>query len=217
MALIAPDVCRYTINGSYLDRPVANIIDAVILDTIGPTGRNEAVERFCGVILNAWALHYLPVAPSAYRFDSVSWVDLNSESGSVGVRSSTDVYDLPLNGALAGQMYTGAVSVLVTKQTTAARGQRQGRWFLPPCTEADIEGNFIGADYLNALNDGLSDIVEALTDTGTIGDYQAFPTVVHTRNVGTPSNPDIVYVNNTQINSLTAQGRVSTQRRRNRR
>lgn len=216
MPLVAPDVCRFSINGVYLNRPAINTLDMVINDQVGPGTRHDDIEFVAGQMIDAWADNVMTRFGSSYSFRDVSWVDLDSADGEVGSRAETPNTNLPMSASGAGQPLSAALAMLVTKVTTRQRGGRPGRWFLPGFTEGDIEGNIWLESTLVATNAALSEFLEEMTETGTVGDHSFFPTVVHTRNTGTPSNPNIVYVNNTQITDLNASGRVSTQRRRNR-
>lgn len=216
MALIAPDVVRFNINGSYLGRPCVNVLDMVVQPDDSGEGRDQAIIDTAGQIINVWCEEMLDFFTQSYSFDSVSWVDLNSEDGFVGVRTSTDTNTLPDLGNIIQPAYSGAVATLVTKETSSRRGQRPGRWFLAPPGEDAVNGNFLVGTYLEALNTALSEVVERLTETGIALGINYFPTVIHTRNTGTPTNPNIVYEGNTQVTNFSAAQRVSTQRRRNR-
>jgi hypothetical protein len=217
MTLVAPDVCRYSINGDYLNRPAVNVLDMVVQPEDGSiVGRQDAIEITSRVILNAWVDNVMTRFGSSYSLQSISWVDLNSDTGSVGITTSTPAHTLPLNAGGTGEPLTAALAMLVTKVTTRSRGSRPGRWFLPGFVEQDIVGNIWVGTTLSNTNAALSTFLEEVTETGLTELVKYFPTVVHTRNTGTPSNPNIVYVNNTQITDLQANGRVSTQRQRNR-
>lgn len=217
MALVAPECVRYTINGRYLTRPAVNVLDMVVQPNDNSIiSRNDAIPIVAGVIIDAWADTVMSRFNSSYTFDSVSYVDLNDPNGPVGEVTQTDFISLPQQATGNGEPLTAALAMLVTKETQRQRGSRPGRWFLPAFTEGDIAGNIWINSTLVATNDELSDFLERVTETGIIQDINQFPTVIHTRNAGTPQNPVIQYVNNTQITGLQAQGRVSTQRRRNR-
>lgn len=217
MPIVAPDVVRYSINGNYLNRPAVNVLDMVVRSQDSEAQpRDEIIESVAGRLINQWVDNVMTRFNASYSFESVSWVDLNSVDGQVGSRTSTDEYTLPRAAVGAGQPLTAALAMLVEKVTQRQRGSRPGRWFLPAFTEGDINGNIWESGTLVATNAALSNFLEEMTETGLGNEQYYFPTVVHTRNEGTPTNPNIVYVNNTQINDLQASGRVSTQRRRNR-
>lgn len=212
--IVAPGVCRYYVNQTYRDRRVVNIIDLVVNDTVGPTSRDEAVNSAAGDVLDAWDQYIRGGQSELLRCDTVSWVDLNSEDGSTGEISSTADTTWPAFGGALGQALPSNVAILVTKQTSSRRGSRNGRMFVAGLTEQNCVGNLIEGGFLSTITADYGDFTEALTETGVIADYQTFPTVVHTRNVGTPSAPVIEYVDNTQITSFSPQATVATQRRR---
>lgn len=208
MPLIVPNVARYTVEGTYLDAPVANVIDMYIPDGWAGLTRDDAVEQVGRNVLTGWYLEILPVMKGQYIAQDVTWVDLNTADGSTGtvVVGNQPEYTFPYPGAIGGEPYTAAVATLVTKNTVARRGERQGRMFLCPPGEADIIGNTIQPDYLTALNSALSDFTEYLY-AGT--ENSAYPVVVHQPAGGT-------FGTSTPVTGMTARARVSTQRRRNR-
>lgn len=214
--LVAPDVCRYTVNGTYLGRPVANVIDMVVLDGVGPTTRSEAIDDVAGDIIDAWDQHVLSWVNTGYIADNVSWVDLTSEDGETGSKQDTTDTSWPRDGDSGGDPYAASVAALVTKATSSARGQRNGRLFIAGLDESFVSGNLIDATVAVGIQTELDQFTEALTETGVVATYECFPTVVHTKNTGTVANPVIEYVSNTQISSFRLERRVASQRRRNR-
>lgn len=215
MPLVAPDVCRYTMNGLWAGRQVANILDMVV-DPSGTVldGRDAAIEHVAGVLLDEFATWVVGALTVDYQFTSVSWVDLNSATGSTGERTSTDARTLPIVGGAGGAAATSNVAMLVKKVTTSARGQRAGRWYLPNPGEVQINENELEATFRGEVQGNLNTFLENITETGVAASWPRFPTVVHTRNIGTPSNPNIEYVDNTQITTMQLQSRLATQRRR---
>ena len=210
--LIVPDVCRYTIEGSYLGAPCFNILDTY-LPADGLMTRPEAVAAMAEVVLDAWSDFVLPVMKSQYTAEAVSWLDLDSATGTTGSTTRGSTADgpyaiWPKTGEIGGEAYTGAVATLVRKRSVATRGQRQGRMFLPPPGEADIAGNTIGAPYLAALNTALGEVVYTLANPPTPIGSAALVTVHDPAGAAAPTW--------TEVTELSARDRVSTQRRRNR-
>lgn len=204
MALTRAGICRYTCNGTYLGAPVATIVDMLVNPVVAGPGRDEQVADIAEVVLDRWANRLMPLMKGQYSFNSVSWVDLNTVSGSTGEITSTDATTLPVLGEIGGAPYSGAVAILVDKNTVARRGQKSGRMFLPPCGEADIEGNTIGTPYLNALQAALNSLYEGLTVATA---PSAGPVVVHSGlNVEGPGW--------SAITGYRARSKVTTQRRR---
>lgn len=212
--IVAPNVVRYYVNQQYNDRKVVNVIDLVVLDAVGPFTREDAVHSAAGDVLDAWDQYIRGGQSTGLICLSVSYVDLNSEDGATGTINGTTDTLWPSAGGAEGQALPSNVSILVTKQTASRRGSRNGRMFVAGLTEQNCVGNNIEQTFLNTITGDYGNFTEALTETGVIADYQTFPTVVHTKNVGTPQNPDIVYVDNTQITSFSPQRQVATQRRR---
>lgn len=216
MALVAPSIVRFTINGTYLGRPTANVLDVLIVDELAPEDRAQGAENYAEYLRGQWTDHVLPLLSSSYSAESVTFVDLDSETGATG-RARNEVSPVwPRAGGISGVPYAGSVALLVTKGGNARRGQRQGRWFLPGLSEANVTGNTVDADMVAAVNVELAEMLEALSAGEGLPFEGALPVVVHTKNVGTPTDPVIEYEGHSTITSLTAQGRVASQRRRNR-
>lgn len=215
--IVAPGVCRFTFVGTYLDKPCLNVLDMVInQQSPGIYPRSDGIEEAANTLLDAWAEEVAVLSQQSYEFTELRWIDLDSEDGEVGSLTATGSNTLPVSGEGSGEPYTAAVAMLVTKVTSRQRGLRQGRMFLAPADEQNITGNLLSGPFLAVANANLSNFVERITETAVIADHNYFPTVVHTRNEGTAQNPEIVYVNNTQITDFQMSARVSTQRRRNR-
>lgn len=215
--LVAPDVCRYVIEGTYLSKPCLNVLDMVVQAGDSPVvPRSEVIPEVAKLLIDNWKNKICTNVSSDYTFNAVSWVDLDTADGQTGSRTSSPTYNLPQSGSRPGDPITAAVAILITKETTASRGLRPGRWFIGGLTEGDVSGNIINGSYLGDFNTALGDMVTNLTETGLLEPMHYFPTVVHTKTTGTGASKVTTYKGNTQITNLRASGRVSTQRRRNR-
>ena len=213
--IVAPDVCRYTVHQTMGGRQIANVIDLVVLDQSGGTfDRNDAIHAAAGDVLDAWDQYIRGGQSTDLSCESVSYVDLNSADGRTGIVSTTADTTWPSTGGAAGERLPSNVSLLVTKQTASSRGSRNGRMYVAGLTEQFVNGSNVTGSFFSVLVGDYGNFTEALTETGVVSVYSTFPTVVHTRNVGTSSNPVIEYVNNTQITSFAPQQLLATQRRR---
>lgn len=205
--LEAPDTIRYTLHGSYLGRPVATVLDCHLEEGIG-SEYSAQIYEYAGDILNNWVEHIVAGLSNQYVFERIAWLDLD-EGGWTGERTSTSEHSLPAAGVDTGQPVSGNTAMLITKVTGARRGERQGRMFLPGITEGAIEGNFLSASYVEAWNEeNLASFLEGISDTPDIGTTERYPVVLHTI--------DGVYQSKSKVTALTLQGRVASQRRRNR-
>lgn len=211
--LVAPSVVRFTIHGSVGQRPVNNVLDIVISGNAG-VGRAEAIDEVAANLINQWTEVILDRTTSAYTAERISWVDLDSLDGSVGQANETEDWVWPKAGGLNGAPASGNVAILVTKVTTASRGSRDGRMFLPPPAEDSTAGNNLTGAYITSLQAGTSAFLENMTNTAIGAGYQTFPTVIHTRTTGTGANRVTEYLGNTQITNLLVNSLLATQRRR---
>jgi len=217
MALIAPGVARFTLNGTNAGSNTwANIWDARMLGDVA-ADRAEACSIYAQLIIDVWSYSISSSQTDDVTLTSVSWVDLDSAEGSTGSQSLGFAELPPYVGAQSGAGSPLQVSVLAIKGGSSQRGSRNGRMFIPGIPEADADEANMASGPLGVLNDRLETFLFALTDPSDIPDFSVLPCVVHTRNVGTPQNPEIEYVSNSVITSLQAVPRLATQRRRLRR
>lgn len=209
-AIIAPGICRYTVNGTYAGQPIANIIDMQIDTTGSVESRSSAVEAQAGILINEWSDHILPIVSAAYVATSVSWVDLDSLSGSTGERTSTDQEDWPLVGGLVGAPTPGNVAVRVGKRITPTRGQRQGRMYLVGQPEANTDAanpNVLTSAVITTINSQLESFLGNINQSdGDIIGYTSQMVVVHT--------VDDVFEDYSVVQALTVEARLGSQRRR---
>lgn len=220
MVLVAPEIARYTVHGRYSDRPVANVLDIEIIQSGTPAERATAVAAHAGVLVSAWADNIPENLFYEYVAQSVSWVDLNSETGTVGETTVGPGTDFPSAGVVGGAGMPGNVAFRVNKAIVAARGQRQGRMYLAGVAEAATAAatpNIVDGAIATALNLDLAAFLTAITSTASVvpPSYAAYPVVVHTENVAPPgADPEIVFTGSSRINGLTVDTRIASQRRR---
>jgi hypothetical protein len=219
---VVPRVCRFTVNGHFMDRKVANVIDMTI-DTTGViTNRADAISDQCGVLLNQWHTDILPSLSILYFADSVSWLDLNSEDGSVGSRTTSGGHTWPAAGGDSLSPMPGNVSALVHKSTTSARGARQGRMYLPGVTEPETQSttpNTLDPTVVTALNTKLSAFLGNINQSSPGDGYSSDMVVVHIltraplepgqKPPGSPATG-----NSSKVSGMTVDTRLATQRRR---
>lgn len=219
MALIAPGVCRYTINGVYSDRPVANIVDVKIDTTGSVQDRADKVFDCAGRIINAWKTRVLPLVQGNYIFQSVSWVDLNSESGSTGSRTSTSTTTLPLPGTATGDDFPGNVAALIRKTIQGQRGFRAGRLYLAGLSEANTDPavpNAIIAAATATITTAMTNFAEDVDDGETVnGFFQVgvLHTVTPPVTLENPK-PEPEYAGWSKSTVWTCDRRLASQRRR---
>lgn len=213
--LVAPGVCRYAVNGEYEGHDVVNIVDMKI-DTTGSTmTRSSACDAQAGIIINEWTDSILPNLVDNYTALSVSWIDLDSETGSVGERSSTDVQNWPDSGSNTDPGMPGSMALRVNKNCVASRGQRQGRMYLCGVAEGftgKADPNIVLPSVSSAVNTRLEAFLGDLNQGefgGSATSYASEMVVVHTA-AGE-------FVSASTVTTLTLDQYVATQVRRTRR
>lgn len=211
-ALIAPTICRFAVNGLYGGRPVVNIVDMQIDTTGSSLAREDACEAQAGIIINEWDDSILTNLESFYKAESVSWVDLNSATGSVGLRTSTDTTTFPQNGKKSGTApMPGNVALRVNKNIVATRGQRQGRMYLAGASEASTAAgtpNSYDSAQIAVWNTALTSFLGDINQEEIIGpdNYTSKMVVVHTI--------DGVFTNYSDVVGLSCDLVLGSQRRR---
>lgn len=218
MALVAPGVIRFTLNGTVEGTHTwANIWD---VRALGSTEQDRAdlALRYAGHLLDAWNETIATLLHNTVVLDNVSWVDLDSEEGSTGETSVGFETTGPYAGDRTGFVAPVNTAILATKNVTSARGRRRGRMYIPGMPEAEISAGTLNNNYVTDANTQLANFLEEVTDPDELSTWGSFlPVVVHTENIGTPENPNIVYLDDSVITSLRAQSLAATQRRRLRR
>lgn len=209
MALVVGGIARYALNGTYQGRPWVNIVDMHI-DVQQPIigDREAAIYDTAGEILNAWVDDLAEGYVSDATLDSVTWVDLDSATGSTGERVSTDKYTLPQAGTSSGEPLASNAAVLVTKQTQSARGSRNGRMYLTGVSEAATDGSELTALGLTNRQANLDDFLDTINSEPLLATYSRSMAVVHT----TGPNPQTG--TRSQVEALVVNQRLATQRRR---
>ena len=134
MALILNNGVRFTIHGLWSNnRPVLTTWHTLMTHL---TSRPPACEEVAGMIGSAWATHAIPVLANNYQFQTVSWLDLASETGSSGEFSLATVQI----GGGAGANASPYNGILVTKNIAdKGRGKRSGRTFIPGLDEQHLD------------------------------------------------------------------------------
>jgi hypothetical protein len=219
---IVPLGVRYTLHGTHGGRNIANVLDFGLDLTGSTTPRAQAIDDFSRIIIDQWVLQVLNFLASTYSFNSVSWVDLDSASGSVGSRSVTIANTLPKAGAQLTAAMPGNVAFLIKKALTAQRGARNGRMFLVGVPEVVTDTtaiNSVSSGNVTSINTKMAAFLAAvnITMSGTTG-FTSKHMVAHVTSRGTPTPPATVGPPLTGIllpvNSLTCDGTLATQRRR---
>lgn len=216
MPLVVPGICRYTINQTYGARNVANIVDIDLNNNDITATRADIVADYGRVLLQNWHDRIRPNIVNELRFDQVSWVDLDSEDGSVGSTTTgigTAVW--PAVGVSTAAGMPGNVAMLVKKTLATGRGRRDGRWYLCGVGEdktADDIPNTLIASFVSGMNTALAGLLGDLDGNETSPDYEHSLHVVHilTRDVdGNPLTGD-----SRQVSALTIDPTLATQRER---
>lgn len=208
-ALVAPGICRYSINQTYGGRPAVNIIDMQVDTTGTAADRPEALFNIAGDILNNWVDHVMTIQTAAVAFNSVSWVDLDAADGPTGIRTSTSNETLPENGKAAGTNGWGNVAWRVNKGGSAVRGQRSGRMYLvgvPDEANENSNPSVVIPTWAGYVNTAMADFLAGINDEEGPNETTRKMVVLHVV-AG-------LYQGYGDVESLTCDARFGSQRRR---
>lgn len=221
--LVAPDVCRFSVIGTYAGRNVANIFDLFIDQTGSLTDRQEAIEDQAAIIVSAWADNISPLLVNNYSANEVRWLDLDSLTGSVGSTTTGTGTDFPSAGASTAQAAPGNVAIRVNRQIAASRGQRKGRLYLCGLGEDktdDAAPNTIISSFITTVNAGMAQFKSDVEQNAgvTPPNYDSQIVVLHTHvDKVDPDDPDtwvLVYDGRSAVSEFSCDATLGSMRRR---
>lgn len=203
--IIAPDVVRYTIEGSIFGQPADVVLCMVVQDITGP--RHTAIEHVANVLVTQWHDFIQNAGMSSqYTVQKVSWVDLDSETGSTGETSAGTGASAPYAGAVGGDCCPANVAMEVVKAINAVRGVHHGKSYVPGVPESGQANGLLTSSMQTAAQTAADAFLTAVTDTGEGADPAFFMTVLHTHHG--------LYVDNHQVQHYNVQQKLRSQRRR---
>lgn len=202
--LIADDVIRFTVMGTYAGRPWANIWDMIVNDDT-PATRQDAALIVGKRILEGYYQNLRTGIESAVTVQKVRWVDLDSSTGGTGETSDRETGTGSFNGlGSSGNPLPPNVALLVKKVTSSGRGGRHGRSYIPGIPEANENQGSITAGVKTAWQGYLDAFFNKIDDNSAT---TSTPCVVHTQG-------GQVVTGVTTVTSLQVQDKLATQRRR---
>lgn len=194
MALIVADTYQLSVNGHQEDRPWTNVFHAMPSGSPALTAEEAAEAMFV-----AYTENISSVQCTIVQTESVSYVDLSSSTGDSGTYVPAD----PVPGDNDSASVSPAVSVLVHWAATGGRAYRNGRSYIPGIQEASVDG---GGDIDGSSLAGWSSKLTAFWE-----DLDAAGLILCVVSRTSPS----AGIART-ITGVSVDGRVATQRRRQR-
>lgn len=216
MALIVPGVARFAVNQTLAGRNVVNVLDYRI-DTTGSTmSRDDAVAGQAGSIVEQWADLIVDQQVNDVSFVSVSWVDLNSSSGSTGTATTGGGYTLPVPGLGTAAPLPGNAAVLVRKNAGGGRATRSGRLYLAGMSEvgtSTTNGNELDPAVVSGVTAAFTSFLANTNEVDTFGTAFSSEMVVVHITARDADNKPIAGVGN-PVTSMVCDPLLATQRRR---
>jgi hypothetical protein len=188
---------------------MACVLDYLVPEVLGGGGSGGPAAQAVG---DAWKAYIVPNMLDNYTYEGIQWVTLDNADGDTGF------YPPSVGGSNAGsgsnQASQPATAVLVKKTGSGGRGTRQGRMYLPPPGEAQVDEN----GFLDpAQRDNYQVAVRRflhMSEAGT-GEPAYQMAVSHFDEPRPPKGTDDNRVGfSTQVIDLFVEPQVATQRRR---
>ena len=179
------NMVRYALLGRWSNgRPVVNMLDmsvklAADFDPLGiAPSRLEMCETVALDIADNWSDHLLPYMTSAYTFEGISWVDLDSASGSVGFKAPDGG---PVVGGLGADSMPPQNTLLITKvEGSRTRGTRPGRWYLSALRDQDVDNNgLVRPEWRAQMDIQLEEFRSGIEDQSVSSPIWRVPVVIH--------------------------------------
>lgn len=216
MAIIVPDVARFSINQTLEGRAVVNVIDMQI-DTTGSTmSRDDAIVNQAKSILTEWDTYGRVNQVDDLTADSISYVDLNSASGITGNLAASATVTWPKAGSKTGSPLPANTALLVKKQTPSRRGARSGRMYVAGIPEEDTDtanGNRLSSAFQTSFTSSMAAFKSGVEELDTLGTaFESWLVVVHITARDASGNPTAG--DYTRVDTLVVDGLLATQRRR---
>lgn len=214
--IIAPNVTRFTVSGTYSGQPVANVLDYErVIVSGGPIDVAEWNTVQAGRIAQAYVDNFGGRLSNQLTWEQVDWVDLSSLNGDVGT-SVGGTTAFPASGASGTSAMPGNVAIRLRKGASGQRGSRPGSLYLAGVLEAETGAspNVLSTGNVDAWTTAGEQFLVDTTSEFSVdnGTYSANMVIVRTRRPSPGADP--VFVESSTVIALTAQSRVASQRRR---
>jgi len=214
--IIAPTVVRFAMNHTLANNRQATCLIDVSMDEEG-VSRNTALAALVPLITGVWQDRIAALFPTFITFIGSTYLDLDSLDGQSGTQGP--VAGKPVHGAGTGAALTPQVALLIHKQCTHNRNQRNGRMFLPWADETAVDNaGVVGTTTINALNTAFTNLKNDIVAAGTPLVLSTAWRVVHVEETEpnpVPGRPPIpVAWSSSDVKSVFVDTKCATQRRR---
>lgn len=182
----------------------------VSLDETG-ISRADAVDILVPGVVTQWQDNICAFLQSNWTFTGARWLDIDSETGTGGFQGPVSGH--PVNAGSAGSMCPPQVAMLFHLQCRHDRRQRHGRLFLPVVGESDVDNNgLIGTTATSAWAGRVNGFRTDVADLSATGLESVAWRVVHVESHDSDHDPDSW--SSSDVDTVTVDARVATQRRR---
>lgn len=214
--IIAPNVTRFSVVGSFAGQPVVNTIDMNrIIVTGGPIDVPEWNVNRALLIATAYNQNFAGRLSNQMLWDRVDWIDLGSIDGDVG-SGGLGGGGFPSQGAASTSAFPANVSIRLRKVASGQRGSRPGSMYLAGGLEAETSTNpnELTSSNITAWNtDSAAFLADICADsTFDWGTATARMVIVRTRRPNPEAQPE--FVGMSPVQELLVQSRLASQRRR---
>jgi hypothetical protein len=187
-------------------------VNDLSLDEIG-TSRNAAVADLAPKAVTVWQDHVAQWIPNSDAFTGAVWIDLDSLDGISGFTGPQSGH--PVNGATGVTWAPPNVNFLIHKSCAHSRSQRAGRMFITAVVEGEVDdaGNVLPAAITN-WNSRIGALLDGWHTIAPIPTGQVAWRVIHVTGKTDELKPRPNSWDSTDVNSVSTDPRVATQRQR---
>ena len=213
--IVAPTCVRYTFHHLSTAGDRWDNVEDISIDAAGIFSRDDVVNDFNSVIAGYWQDSMLSMYGNGTGFLGATWIDLHTSTGRTGTLGPAAGH--PTGGGQNAPWAPPQVCRLIKKQVTSVRGTRSGRTYINNIPEGNVDDNGnLAAAHMNActaLAESFRSTIAAYSHTGVPAVHPCAWRVVHVHKTD-PENPTTWTWSSSDVQSVSCDPKVATQRRR---
>lgn len=212
VVIVAPTIVRYTFRNDMGNGKTADNVVDISLESSFTATRADAIADLHDDVIKAWQDKVVGPSWQYGNFVGAHWIDLHSADGETG--ELAPVAGHPITGTATGAMMAPNCCYLIHKNSTARRGQRQGRMYMVGVAEADADnlGRLTGA-VVTSQTTRFEQFRSTIDAIASLSIESAAWRTVHVRKIEKLDPATWTWTSST-IDSVSCDPVIATQRRR---
>ncbi len=215
VVIVAPTIVRYSFHHLLSGNRHFDSVWDISVEGDGVISRDSVLTDFNSHVNGYWQDKVVgPVLGTTTGFTGSDWIDLDSTTGATGVLGPAGGH--PIVGTNPPPYAPHSVCYLIHKNSTAHRGQRQGRAYIPNIPEGKVGDDGILDGTFRSSIQTLMEAWRTQVGSYTYPASTANPAALRVVHVRKPAPDDATtwVWSSTTVNSLTCDPLAGTQRRR---